>query len=258
MLQMHINLSLHPAPCIPADEEEQELATLRKLLCLPKEAVADIDTATKGRIFRTAVQSALGAGIDGFTQARRATTLQAPEGCVLLPPSAVSGMRAQTCRRGGRVWLQEDRKAVRQAREAVRLPEHLAKEILKDTTRKCARRGCSGRASASKLSLETEHRPRGTSFLGLYEVGCSCGTSSLGVRCHHRRAFLGFVTRSRNVRNRLDGAKELKKLVYFSNIVVSPLLEDLQVRPLMSPPPLGRCTPVPTPHMCLECQPQCM
>ena len=45
--------------------------------------------------------------------------------------------------------LQEDRKAVRQAREAVRLPEHLAKEILKDTTRKCARKGCSGRASAS-------------------------------------------------------------------------------------------------------------
>ena len=43
------------------------------------------------------------------------------------------------------------------------------------------------------------------------------------------RAFLGFITRSRNVRNRLDGAKELKKLVYFSNIVVAPLLEDLQV-----------------------------
>jgi Chloroplast envelope transporter len=48
-------------------------------------------------------------------------------------------------------------------------------------------------------------------------------------RCSPGRAFLGFVTRSRNVRNRLDGAKELKKLVYFSNIVVSPLLEDLQV-----------------------------
>jgi len=43
------------------------------------------------------------------------------------------------------------------------------------------------------------------------------------------RAFLGFITRSRNTRQRLDGAKELKKLVYFSNIVVSPLLKDLQV-----------------------------
>ena len=30
--------------------------------------MAEIDTATKGRVFRTAVQSALGAGIDGFTQ----------------------------------------------------------------------------------------------------------------------------------------------------------------------------------------------
>jgi Chloroplast envelope transporter len=58
------------ASCVlhPAEEEEQELAKLRKLLCLTKEAVADIDTATKGRIFRTAVQSALGAGIDNFTQ----------------------------------------------------------------------------------------------------------------------------------------------------------------------------------------------
>ena len=43
------------------------------------------------------------------------------------------------------------------------------------------------------------------------------------------RGFMGFVTRSRNTRNRVDGAKELKKLVYFSNIVVSPLLEDLKV-----------------------------
>ena len=72
---------------IPADEEEQELATLRKLLCLPKEAVADIDTATKGRIFRTAVQSALGAGIDGFTQARSASIVQAQEGCVCVDPA---------------------------------------------------------------------------------------------------------------------------------------------------------------------------
>lgn len=45
---------------------------------------------------------------------------------------------------------------------------------------------------------------------------------------------MGFVTRSRNTRNRVDGAKELKKLVYFSNIVVSPLLEDLKVRSLAS------------------------
>ena len=52
---------------------------------------------------------------------------------------------------------------------------------------------------------------------------------------------MGFVTRSRNTRNRVDGAKELKKLVYFSNIVVSPLLEDLKVRPQQHPqcgPPL--------------------
>jgi Chloroplast envelope transporter len=52
----------------PAEEEEKELSNLRKLLCLTKEAVADIDMATKGRIFRKAVESALGAGIDGFTQ----------------------------------------------------------------------------------------------------------------------------------------------------------------------------------------------
>ena len=32
-------------------------------------------------------------------------------------------------------------------------------------------------------------------------------------------------------RNKLDGAKELKKMVFFSNIVVAPLLEDLKARP---------------------------
>ncbi len=45
-----------------------------------------------------------------------------------------------------------------------------------------------------------------------------------------RRAFLAFVSRSRTKSNRLDSAKELKALVYFSNIVVAPLLEDLKVR----------------------------
>ena len=44
------------------------------------------------------------------------------------------------------------------------------------------------------------------------------------------RAFLGFVSRARMNRNKLDGSKELKKLVFFSNIVVAPLLEDLKVR----------------------------
>ncbi len=46
-----------------------------------------------------------------------------------------------------------------------------------------------------------------------------------------RRAFLGFVSRARMNRNKLDGAKELKKMVFFSNIVVAPLLEDLKARP---------------------------
>ena len=45
-----------------------------------------------------------------------------------------------------------------------------------------------------------------------------------------RKAFTGFVTRSRSQRDRLEAAKELKKLVFFSNIVVAPLLEDVQVR----------------------------
>ena len=64
------------------------------------------------------------------------------------------------------------------------------------------------------------------------------------------------------MRNRLDGAKELKKLVYFSNIVVSPLLEDLQVRcSLLATPPgalrttCGRPCVLRTPHaVCVEFQ----
>ena len=45
-----------------------------------------------------------------------------------------------------------------------------------------------------------------------------------------RKAFTGFVTRSRSQRDRLEAAKELKRMVFFSNIVVAPLLEDTQVR----------------------------
>ncbi len=39
------------------------------------------------------------------------------------------------------------------------------------------------------------------------------------------------MSRARMNRNKLDGAKELKKMVFFSNIVVAPLLEDLKARP---------------------------
>ncbi len=44
-----------------------------------------------------------------------------------------------------------------------------------------------------------------------------------------RKAFMAFVSRSRTKSNRLDAAKELKGLVFFSNIVVAPLLEDVDV-----------------------------
>ncbi len=44
-----------------------------------------------------------------------------------------------------------------------------------------------------------------------------------------RKSFQGFITRSRSHRNRLDSAKELKKLVFYSNIVVAALLEDVKV-----------------------------
>lgn len=43
-------------------------------------------------------------------------------------------------------------------------------------------------------------------------------------------AAQAYVGRSRNKRDRLEAAKELKALVFFSNIVVSALLEDVQAR----------------------------
>lgn len=46
-----------------------------------------------------------------------------------------------------------------------------------------------------------------------------------------KKAFMGFITRSRNKPNKLEAAKELKALVYFSNLVVTPLLEDMNVMP---------------------------
>ncbi|KAK9831616.1 hypothetical protein WJX74_002584 [Apatococcus lobatus] len=43
-----------------------------------------------------------------------------------------------------------------------------------------------------------------------------------------RKTFQGFITRSRSQSNRLESAKELKRLVYYSNIVVAPLLDDIK------------------------------
>lgn len=50
-----------------------------------------------------------------------------------------------------------------------------------------------------------------------------------------RKAFVQFITRSRGQRDRLEAAKELKKMVFFSNIVVAALLEDVQVIDSLSP-----------------------
>lgn len=43
-----------------------------------------------------------------------------------------------------------------------------------------------------------------------------------------RRAFLTYTTKARNQKNRLESAKELKKLVYFNTMVVGPLLDDVK------------------------------
>jgi hypothetical protein len=45
-----------------------------------------------------------------------------------------------------------------------------------------------------------------------------------------RRRMLTYVTRARSQKNKLEGAKELKAMVFFSNIVVAPLLHDIKVR----------------------------
>lgn len=55
--------------------------------------MADIDRATRGRVFRAAVQDALGAGIDGFTQVQAAGSAVHPFSRDLFPePGCGSGM----------------------------------------------------------------------------------------------------------------------------------------------------------------------
>ena len=49
-----------------------------------------------------------------------------------------------------------------------------------------------------------------------------------------RRSFTGYITKSRMHRDRLEAAKELKKMVYFSNFIVGPLLEETQVCTVVS------------------------
>ena len=50
-----------------------------------------------------------------------------------------------------------------------------------------------------------------------------------------RKAFQGFITRSRlktsgQGQGQHSGSKELKSMVFFSNVCVAPLLEDIKVR----------------------------
>lgn len=44
-----------------------------------------------------------------------------------------------------------------------------------------------------------------------------------------RQAFMKYVSQSRLRPNKLEAAKELKKMVLFSNIVVAPLIQDIKV-----------------------------
>ena len=44
-----------------------------------------------------------------------------------------------------------------------------------------------------------------------------------------RRRLMTFITASRLKSNRLEAAKELKNMVFFSNIVLAPLVGDLKV-----------------------------
>lgn len=121
------------------DGDAEELARLQRLLCVPNEQKELIHRELCGSLFRDAVSSALGAGIDHF------------------------GF--------------EDRAAVKSAFEGLRLDRSVAKDILAEVARKY---------------------------------------------------LLQFVSMSRNQRDRIAAAKELKKMVLFSNIVVAPLVEDLK------------------------------
>ena len=74
----------------------------------------------------------------------------------------------------------------------------------------------------------------------------------------HHAALQAYVGRSRNKRDRLEAAKELKALVFFSNIVVSALLEDVQARSAASrrtAPLMSRMT---WPYSAAADRPPCM
>lgn len=123
------------------ESDDEELARLQRLMCIPIEDRNAIHKELCGAIFKEAVSKAMSGGIDGFGY--------------------------------------DDRLEVRKAFESLRLDRALAKETLA-------------------------------------EVG--------------RKYLLQFVTTSRNTRDRINAAKELKKMVFFSNIVLAPLVEDLKTK----------------------------
>ncbi|KAK9839292.1 hypothetical protein WJX81_005958 [Elliptochloris bilobata] len=121
------------------DKGAEELDRLRRLLCIKRADVQQIQREICGRVYQQVVEDAMNAGIERFGFA--------------------------------------DREAVRRSQRDLRLEPALAREVLSNAARK---------------------------------------------------AFQAYIGRSRNKRDRLEAAKELKGLVFFSNIVVAALLEDVQ------------------------------
>ena len=71
-------------------------------------------------------------------------------------------------------------------------------------------------------------RERDIVLTAIKELRINKGMAKEMLAASTKRLFLQYITASRLKQNRLDAAKELKRMVFFSNIVVAPLLEDIK------------------------------
>ncbi|CAI5964990.1 unnamed protein product [Closterium sp. NIES-64] len=191
-----------------SDEDVSALNRLRVLLCVPKSAVDKAHGDICGGIFTKVVDDAIGAGIDGYDGDMRDAVRAAVKGLRLPLQSALD------------IATKAQRDAVRAAVKGLWLPLQSALDI----ATKAHARGTMSRAEGA----------RELDKMVIISNLTSCSPSpppSLAPflpRSQVRAVFLTYIKRARGTMSRAEGARELKKMVIFSNLTVSQLLDDIR------------------------------
>ncbi|CAI5513105.1 unnamed protein product [Closterium sp. Naga37s-1] len=221
-----------------SDEDVSALNRLRVLLCVPKSAVDKAHGDICGGIFTKVVDDAIGAGIDGYDGDMRDAVRAAVKGLRLPLQSALEiATKAVSTLLGlgsaGLVGKQQPREGRCQGAAAATAvcsgnchqgDASCVPDIHQARTRHhepCGR--CKGAHLDGHLL-----QPHLAFLPSLYMTLLPALPPSESFFSQVRAVFLTYIKRARGTMSRAEGARELKKMVIFSNLTVSQLLDDIR------------------------------